>query len=290
MGTADRQYPREFSRQEQAPRITPVTKWLLIINVVVFLADVMSGNLLGYYGTFAVRTAIFEGFIWEFITFQFLHGSVGHILFNSIALYFFGPIMERWWGTWKFLAFYLISGIGGALLYSLLGLMGIIDLGGGIVGASAGIFGILIATAVVAPNARIALLFPPIELSMRTLALVILGIAVFSIVVPIFGNEGGEAGHLGGAIFGFILIKFPRLLGWIGSGGRNMDIIRPRAFQRGGEAKLRPHTHINLRGDTEIDRILDKVSSAGFASLTDEERAKLHAEHERLQRGTNPDH
>jgi membrane associated rhomboid family serine protease len=212
MGMADREYRRGERDTGHSQRVTPVTKWLLIINAVVFLADVMSGNLLGYYGTFAVRTAIFSGFIWEFITFQFLHGSVGHILFNSIALYFFGPFMERWWGGRKFLAFYLISGIGGALLYSILGLMGIIELGGGIVGASAGIFGILIGTAVIAPNARISLLFPPIELSMRTFALAILGIAVFSIVVPIFGNEGGEAGHLGGAIFGFILIKYPRLL------------------------------------------------------------------------------
>jgi membrane associated rhomboid family serine protease len=290
MGMADREYRPDGRGVGQAPRITPVTKWLLIINIVVFLADVMSGNLIGYYGTFAVRTAIFGGFLWEFITFQFLHGNVGHILFNSIALYFFGPFMERWWGAWKFLAFYLISGIGGALLYSLLGLMGIIDLGSGIVGASAGIFGILIGTAVIAPNARIALLFPPIELSMRTFALVILGIAVFSIVVPIFGNEGGEAGHLGGAIFGFILIKFPRLLGWIGRGNPDVDIIRPRAFQQHAEPKLRPRSQVNLRGDTEIDRILDKVSSDGFASLTDEERAALHAEHERLQRGTNSDH
>lgn len=287
MGTAEREY-RNDGRRMGAPSLPPVTKWLLIINVVVFLADVMSGNLIGYYGTFAVRTAIFGGFIWEFITFQFLHGSVGHILFNSIALYFFGPFMERWWGTWKYLAFYLISGVGGALLYSLLGLMGVIDLGGGIVGASAGIFGILIGTAVIAPNARIALLLPPIELSMRTFALVILGIAVFSIVVPIFGNEGGDAGHLGGAIVGFLLIKFPRLLGWIGRSPQHG--MRPEAFRREGEPKLRPRSHINLRGDTEIDRILDKVSSDGFASLTDEERAKLHAEHERLQRGENPDH
>ncbi|WAC19711.1 rhomboid family intramembrane serine protease [Luteolibacter sp. SL250] len=283
-----------------------MTKWLLIINIVVFLADVLSVKYFPvrvlteegmeivpyftFHGTFSVGSGFSEGHLWKLITFQFLHGSVGHILFNSIALYFFGPIMERWWGTWKFLAFYLISGIGGALLYSLLGWMGIIHLGPGIIGASAGIFGILIGTAVIAPNARIALLFPPIELAMRTFALAILGIAVFSIAVPIFGNEGGDAGHLGGAIFGFILIKFPRLLGWIGRRNPDVDIIRPRAFQQRGEPKLRPRSQVNLRGDTEIDRILDKVSSEGFASLTDEERAKLHAEHERLQRGTNTDH
>ncbi|RYD27140.1 MAG: rhomboid family intramembrane serine protease, partial [Verrucomicrobiaceae bacterium] len=123
MGTADRQYQDEGYRM-RAPAMPPVTKWLLIINVVVFLADVMSGGYLTYYGTFAVRTGLFGGHVWEFITFQFLHGSVGHILFNSIALYFFGPLMERWWGNWKFLAFYLLSGVGGALLYSLLGLTG----------------------------------------------------------------------------------------------------------------------------------------------------------------------
>jgi len=269
----------------RAPALPRVTKWLLIANIVVFLTDVMTGQYLTYYGTFAVRTGLFGGYIWEFITFQFLHGSLGHILFNSIALYFFGPLMERWWGTWKFLAFYLLSGVGGALLYSLLGLMGIIYLGPGIVGASAGIFGILVGCGMVAPDARIRLLLPPIELSMRQLAWGSLVIAAFLLVFPIFNNAGGEAGHLGGALVGFLLVKYPSLLGWIGR--RSRRVIRPEAFRRHSEPKIRPHTHVNLRGDTEIDRILDKVSSDGFASLTDEERKKLHDEHARLQGAAN---
>lgn len=267
--------------------LAPVTKWLLIINIVVFLADVLTKKYLTYYGTFAVRTAIFDGFIWEFITFQFLHGSVAHIIFNAVALYFFGPFMEQWWGRWKFLAFYLLCGAGGALLYSAFGLSGIVELKEGIVGASAGIFGILVGIAMVAPNMRVRLLFPPVELSMRQVALIALGIAAVLLIYPIFDNAGGEAGHLGGALMGFLLMKFPGLLGWAGGWSRSVKMRRPNAARHPGEAKLRPHTRVNLRGDSEIDKILDKVSSEGFASLTEEERKKLHDEHERLQRGAH---
>ena len=88
------------------PRVPPVTKALLIANLVIFVLDVMilprahpAYGPLTQFGAFTVRTAVFEGRLWEFLTFQFLHASVGHILFNSIGLYFFGPFMERWWGT-----------------------------------------------------------------------------------------------------------------------------------------------------------------------------------------------
>ncbi len=276
---ADRHYEPDSGHRISAPKLPPVTKALLILNVAIFLIDIfgekigLPKNALVVFGAFRIESAIFEGRIWEFLTFQFLHANVMHILFNSMGLYFFGPWMERWWGSTKFAVFYLICGAGGALLYSLLVFAGL--LGSGIlVGASAGIYGILIGIAVIAPQLRVQLLFPPVVLTMRQMALFTLGFAVFAIFTGFGGNAGGEAGHLGGAIIGFLLVKFPVLLGWCGKRDPDIDIIRPKAFRRQAEPKLRPR--VDLRKDSEIDLILDKISRDGFASLTDEEREKLH--------------
>lgn len=280
MGMAERQYPQGGGGRTFLANVTPVVKWLLVANVVLFLADVLSNRnprgfgVLTRYGAYTVESAIFEGRIWEFVTFQFLHGHVMHLLFNCLALYFFGPWMERWWGSRKFLVFYLLSGAGGALFYTLLVFAGVLD-SNGLVGASAGIYGILIGIAVIAPHIRVQLLFPPIELSMRQLAIGVLVIATGSILLRIGGNEGGEAGHLGGAIAGFLLVRFPKVLVWCGRRDPGVEIIRPKAFERKSESKLRPRSQVDLRQDSEIDLILDKISKDGFQSLTEEEREKL---------------
>lgn len=270
MGTYDRDYSTP-PRQSAVPGLTPVTKWLLITNVVIFFADML---LFRYrivdFSAFAVQDAVLGGRIWEFITFQFMHASVGHVLFNSIGLYFFGPWMERWWGPARFLVFYLLCGVAGAVFFSLLVFTHVV---GNIpmVGASAGIFGILIGVAVVAPNMRVQMLFPPIEMSLRTFALAILGFAV-AVILFRWGNEGGQAGHLGGAILGFLLVRYPFLLG---KGDR--DSIVPSSWKRRPqpESKLRPRTSVDLHTSNEIDRILDKINREGLQSLTEEERDTL---------------
>ena len=97
--------------------------------------------------------------------------------------------MERKWGTWRFLAFYLLCGVGGAGFFILLTFLGLLPDGfqSALVGASAGIYGILAGVAVIAPSLRVALLFPPIEMSMRTMAMVVLGIAAGSIIFNVLG-------------------------------------------------------------------------------------------------------
>jgi membrane associated rhomboid family serine protease len=287
MGIADRDYHRSERRGGGfMAQLTPVVKWILVFNVGIYVLDlILEGpqgqKMLRELGAFSVGSAVFQGKIWEFVTFQFLHGSIGHLLFNSIGLFFFGPWMERWWGSRNFLWFYLLCGIGGGAFFTLLTLAGAIPNGmhSMLVGASAGIFGILIGVAIVAPNLRVMLLIPPIELSMRQLAIALLVIAVGSIALRLGGNEGGEAGHLGGAIAGFILMKFPWLLGH----ERDGQSFQPRAFKRRADAKIRPRSRFQSGQDSEVDKILDKISRDGFQSLTEAEKETLRKASERHQ-------
>ena len=195
-----------------------VTTWLIVINVAVFVADrfliILTGRpLLTLLGAFSAWTAVDHLQIWRFLTFQFLHASLGHIFFNMLGLYFFGPLIEGYLGSRRFLAFYLLCGMSGAAAYMLMLHAGILIDAPWVplVGASAGIFGILIAAARVAPDARVMLLFPPIPMRLRTLAWVLLGIAIFTILAN-GSNAGGQAAHLGGAALGALLIAHPRWL------------------------------------------------------------------------------
>lgn len=291
MGIADRQYHQTSSNRtmRQPTRLdgAPVVKWLMIINVSVFFIDMFAQNMMWVYGHFSFATVFGQGEVWRFLTFQFLHADMGHLFFNMFALYMFGAFVEQWWGSRKFLVFYLSCGSSGALLYSILYQLGLfgkdaIDLGNGVlipaeyiplVGASAGIYACLIAVAVIAPNLQVRLLFPPIPMKMKTLAIGVLVIAV-AVTFMNGSNAGGEAGHLGGAILGFILMRNPRFLSFVGGGHSRKKGRRVVNAKVVHEQKIRPRVNINL-GDSEVDQILDKVNREGIQSLTEHEREVL---------------
>jgi membrane associated rhomboid family serine protease len=281
MGYDQRKYMRQGG-DWQPSRLAgaPVVKYLLGLNIAAFLLDQMGRSKLAesaiwQWGSFNIGEGIFGLQLWRFISFQFLHADFFHLLFNMIGLYFFGPFIERWWQSRRFAAFYLLCGASGAVCYFLLsripGLLATSD-ATTLVGASAGIFGILIAMAVVAPDVRVMLLFPPIEMKMRTLAMVFIGIAVFRILAG-GGNAGGEAGHLGGVVAGFLLMKFPGLLDVFDRSGR-AEVVRKRPARR-GEAKLRPRSGYVAGRETEVDAILDKINREGFGSLNEKEKEIL---------------
>ncbi len=194
-----------------------VTKALIIICVVVYLVgivrqvEITPGKYEPYLtqiGYYSWHTCFTEGEIWRIIFYQFLHANIGHLIFNMWALYFFGPAIEQIMGPRRFLAFYLVCGAAAALFSSLLGywlLHGMYWPYIGMVGASGSIYGVMIATAFLYPDARISLLFPPVTLTMRSFALIILGIATV-VILSNGHNAGGEAGHLGGAIMGLLIM------------------------------------------------------------------------------------
>lgn len=205
-----------------------VTKAIIIICVVVFLVGTLRQipvvytpegpvaipgspyyepllSILGYFSWYSCFT---EGELWRIISYQFIHANVGHLIFNMWALYFFGPHIESIMGAKKYLAFYLVCGAAAALFSAFVGEAILYDAYWPyirIVGASGSIYGVIIATAFLYPYAKISLLFPPVTLTMRSFALIILGIA--SLVILANGhNAAGEAGHLGGAIMGLIIM------------------------------------------------------------------------------------
>lgn len=231
MGFADRQYARYDNRGRSvvgSMRMWSVTTWLIVINVAVFLLNKISASeaneyvgWLYWWGFFSAAKVIGGLQLWRFITFQFLHAGPEHLIFNMIALYFFGPIVEEYLGSRRYLAFYLLCGIAGGLMYLALLLFGVLQDGPTtpLIGASAGIFGVLVAGARVAPDTTVMLIFPPIPLRLRVMAWVMLAIAVY-IVFSSGLNAGGEAAHLGGAALGALLIWRPELLNIFNFGAR----------------------------------------------------------------------
>jgi len=228
MGIYDRDYYRAPARPSTpfgGMRMWTVTTWLIVINVAVFVLNSMfyqvvwQGNraiaqipLIEAWGHFSVTTAIFQMQLWRFITFQFLHAGLAHLLFNMIGLYFFGPLIEAYLGSRRFLAFYLLCGIAGPFGYMVLWAWSnattwqlIQDASVPLVGASAGIYGILIAAAQIAPNATV-LLYGVFPVKLRAMAWVLLGVAVYTVMTS-GNNAGGEAAHLGGAVAGWLLIR-----------------------------------------------------------------------------------
>jgi len=295
---------RDYSREDYGGggggfgarlRGASVVMWLLGINVVVFLLDsIMAGGSrtggppwLTVAGNFNIAQGVFGVQVWRFVTYQFLHLDFIHLLVNMIGLYFFGPLMEQWWGSRRFVAFYVFCGAVGAFVMTLLSVIpDLLNVSPQtpLVGASGSIFGILIGCAVLYPNQRVMLLIPPIPMSMRTLALVFLGISALSLLAG--ANAGGQAAHLGGALLGFVLVKRPHWLDWADRGhGKSLSGTVTELKVKAAKGKWQKQKRKQADEDREVDRILDKVKDHGLQSLTRQERKILNRATERRRTG-----
>ena len=192
--------------------LSPVAKALLIINGVVFVLQLLTSNAPFYpFMLWPVGGADAGGLSfmpWQLLTYGFLHGSPAHLIFNMLALLLFGPQLEYTWGPKRFLAFYLVCVVGAGLCQ--LGVVSWALAQGGrpypTLGASGGVFGLLLAYGMLFPNQRLMLLFPPIPMRARTLVIVY---GVIELVLGISGTRSGVAhfAHLGGMLFGWLLIQ-----------------------------------------------------------------------------------
>ncbi len=201
------------------PRLPPVTQALLIANVVVFLLQMALGDQalsalmlwpLGD-GSYGASSTSREFFPWQLLTYGFMHGSFMHLLFNMLALYMFGAPLEYTWGNRRFLTYFIVCIAGAGVLQLIVGWWTMSNGGPAYptVGASGGVFGLLLAYGMLFPNQRVMLLFPPIPMKARTLVI------VYGAIALTLGFTGWQPGvahfaHLGGMLFGWLLIRYWR--------------------------------------------------------------------------------
>ena len=210
--------------------IPPVTRNLIIINTLILIITSFSKNFM--YETFALFYPASPFFHWwQPVTHMFMHGGFGHLFFNMFTLYMFGSVLERVWGGKKCLLFYMVTGLGAALLHTgvewlqTLHWQHIIQTGDPsaaiaatqsmramlttpTVGASGAIYGLLLGYAMLFPDSVMTLIFPPISMKAKWFVLVF---AVIELLMGVLGSDGvAHFAHLGGMLFGFILIRIWR--------------------------------------------------------------------------------
>ena len=188
----------------------PVTTALIAANVAMFLLQSVAENILAPLALWPLGADHYGGIgfaPWQLVTYAFLHGSLTHLLFNMFALYMFGGAIERVFGTRRYLAYYAVCVVSAALTQLLVaGMTGEFY---PTIGASGGVFGLLLAYGLYFPNNRVMLLFPPIPMPARVFVFLY---AALELVLGVTGTQSGVAhfAHLGGMIGGFAMLRWWR--------------------------------------------------------------------------------
>ena len=199
--------------------LTPAVKHILIINVLVMIMMYLNETLMVEKFALFFPTSPFFHF-WQPVTNMFLHGDFFHLFFNMYSLVIFGSVLERVWGMKKFLIFFFITGLGAAVVHlgvqwvqiqCLLSDSAVISnrviqiMCTPTVGASGAVYGILMGYGMLYPDSQLSLLFPPVTLKAKWFVLIFAGI---ELLLGVFATQDGIAhfAHLGGLIFGFILL------------------------------------------------------------------------------------
>ncbi|KQW66810.1 rhomboid family intramembrane serine protease [Methylibium sp. Root1272] len=187
------------------PPLPPITQALILINVAVFCLDQFLG--LWFTRLFALWP-LGGGFMpWQVASYAFLHGGIGHLFFNMLGLWMFGAELERLWGTKRFVQFYGASVLAAAAAQLLVAWL--LNSPYPTVGASGGLFGLLLAFGMLFPNRTIMPLFPPIPMKARTFVMVFGGL---ELLLGFISPTGGVAhfAHLGGMAGGWLMIRYWR--------------------------------------------------------------------------------
>lgn len=311
----------------------PVTKNLIIINVLMFFAMVVGErwqiDLTSMLGLHFVLASDFH--FYQLFTYMFMHANVTHIFFNLFMFWMFGRTMETVWGARRFLIFYLVCGLGAGVMQEIVQLgqyyveglylydgvrtsAGSIPMGEYLnmwttVGASGAIYGILLGFGMTFPNERILLLIPPIPIRAKYMV-------IASIVIELLcglnasGDNVAHFAHLGGMLFGWLMIRYWRKKDHVGRGGfTSWEEYRPERTTLGDRIRKKTKSWFESRKDDadyykdrgydhrmpsrsdrdadyefnarkkaeqeEIDHILEKIKRSGYDSLTDKEKKKL---------------
>jgi membrane associated rhomboid family serine protease len=276
---------RDYMR---APEYQPhhwrtVTATLLIINLAVFLVQMLAPRSFALDDYFGLSYAgLRRGYLWQLLTFQFLHGGLLHIALNSLGIFTFGLAVEQFLGAKRFLQLYLVSGVVGGLVHVAGSLVlpqhfGVIVQGGyafyvPVVGASAGLFGLIAAFATMFPerNLTVFLFFViPVTVSAKVLLGVSAGISVLGVLID-KGNVAHGA-HAGGMLGGWLMLKF----------------FDQREARRSRAEDLPPPPVFKSETDfvsKAVDPILEKISKQGIQSLTAAERKTLEEARKQMEK------
>ena len=278
-------------------------------NVAVYLAFA----LLGVFATLFNAAGIAEGLIsifrlpaditrmlmqpWSIVTYMFLHAGFMHLLWNMLALYVFGRIFTTFYSTRHFIGAYILGGIMGGLFfviaYNIFPFFEAQVESSCLVGASAAVLAVVVASAVRSPNYTVNLvLFGAVRLSTLAIATVIISLLLVS-----SDNAGGNLAHLGGAlagwlfavmlnrgrdvttpinaVSGFVLNVWNRVMAWVKTRRPGPRVVKPRQAKTERETDYEYNARKKESND-EIDRILEKLSKGGYSALTDEEKKRLY--------------
>ena len=309
--------------------IPVVTKNLLIINILVFIATyVVRGLNIDLNDILGLHFFLASHFrIWQFFTYMFMHGGFTHILMNMFMLWMFGMVVENVWGPRKFLFYYIVCGVGAGLCQELaqygtylvegLAQYESVKIGTTVlpmnvylnmmntVGASGAIYGVLLAFGMLFPEERMFIIPIPVPIKAKWIVMGSIVVELFSAIGT--SNDGvAHLAHLGGMLFGVILIRYWKKHPYSGYGDFGMnrghqffDRMKNTWEQRGGRdsrnasngnsgswTNASQSNNANNRSDwdynaqkkqqqEEVDRILDKIRKSGYDSLTKDEKQKL---------------
>ena len=257
-----------------------LTRWvrrLLVANGIVYLLQLTVFTSPWLVEVFGFRPSAVLGHPWSVLSYAFLHHDFLHIFFNMLALFMFGPMVEDRLGGARFLRLYLVSALGGALLS-----LALLPLAGDavIIGASAAVFGVMLAFVFEWPDAPIFVFPLPVPVKAKWLILFFAVVNVLPVALQVHDGIAHLA-HLGGFGAAFLYLRGGRLLG----GARRRAavtagsavLVHPSAVQSGrrsGPFGLR-RRGADPKALKEVDRVLDKISAGGLSSLTPEERRFL---------------
>lgn len=294
-----------------------MTKNLLIVNFLAFAAtwvlELRGIDLTQLLGLHFFLASDFQ--IYQFFTYMFLHGGFTHIFFNMFALWMFGSVIERVWGPKKFIFYYIVCGIGAGITqelvqYATYTIEGIsayqyVSAGGvqmttdayinlwTTIGASGAVYGILLAFGMIFPNERLFIIPFPFPIKAKWLIVGYIAIELFSAMTGP-GDGVAHMAHLGGMLFGFLLIRYwqrhpDSIQGFGRSRGQEFfENMKRRYDQRQQQNNRMKAEQTDPRRESdeeynarkrknqeEVDAILDKIRKSGYDSLTKEEKKKL---------------
>ncbi len=269
---------------------------LMVINVVVYLIVGLTGTLFFLFNlndtiiqwvvrelSMPSQPALFFVRPWTLFTYMFVHTSFMHILFNLVVLSWTGKIFTEYLGNDKLWATYIIGGLFGGVFYflafNLLPVFSAVGISATLIGASAGVVAILVAIATLLPDYTVQLMFVgPVRLKYLAIFLVLLYVISLR-----DGNAGGQFAHLGGAFFGFLMVKQLRqgrdMTAWLVKLGNRLKGKKKsylKVVSRSAAGSDAHHKERQIASQEVIDRILDKINKSGFDSLTSTEKDILY--------------